>query len=108
MMTHANSDSSERSEPAPIARVGSGVWLGSCRWRIDEVPAFRSYYFVVFGRIGIVVKIAKDGTPWTRHGRKYHLDFEGEFARFALGKYALGILKGSVPNDKISNPHHEH
>lgn len=28
MMTHANSDSAERSEPAPIARVGSVDLLG--------------------------------------------------------------------------------
>jgi len=29
MMTHATSDSAERSEPAPIARVGSVAWFAS-------------------------------------------------------------------------------
>lgn len=83
--------------------VGSGVWFGFCRFRIEEVPAFRAYYLLPWRRLGIVFKVALDGTPWAIKGRKYLVNCERDFWRAALGKYAIGILKRSLPNTEISH-----
>jgi|GEM_PF-6707157 len=94
-------DTDNKTDPVEALRCEAlfGLW----RCRIEEVPEFRSYYIVLFRRVGIIFKVAMDGTPWTRKGREYIVDCEGSFFRAALGKYAIGILKRLLPNHRITN-----
>lgn len=76
-------------------------WFGRF-WRIIDVEADHiAHYRILPSRVGLVLKVATDGTPWTLKGKRYHVAISGASWQFALGKYAVGILwRVPVPNPR--------
>jgi hypothetical protein len=87
--------------------VGSGGWFGF-RWRRENASDHRALYVIVpTCRIGIVAKVATDGTPWRIDGRRYFINASGGFVRIAVWKYAVGIMKRPLPNNEFRGARRE-
>ena len=92
-------------EKLETVSVVSNGWLGGFWQRIDVHPEYIAHYRLLPRRVGLVLKVATDGTPWTRNGKRYHVAISEGWWRFALGKYAVGILwRTPLPNTEVSNP----
>lgn len=74
--------------------ISSGVWLGFLRWQKRRESRWVGVYSIPLPRLGIIIRRATDGTPWTFEGRRYHFRHSDGVTRFALGKYAAAIHWG--------------
>lgn len=70
------------------------------RFRRENASDHRALYVIIpVCRIGIVAKVATDGTPWTFEGSRYFFRHSGGWTRVTIGKYALGVFwRVSSPN----------
>lgn len=73
---------------AVVSTGGFGLFV---RWRHQIEAEADARYWLVFRRIGIVVKRALDGTPWTYKGRRYFARIADHSLRVALGKWVVAF-----------------
>lgn len=94
MMTHAQTDSIERSEQTPPIRVGSGVWLG-VYWCLTRATDGGWWTTKETGRMTYKLALCR---LVSTDGIKCWVIFAGIF-KFYLGKSGQ---KPSSPNDRIT------
>lgn len=70
----------------PPAPTMSSFWQ-----RVEVKPDHVVGYRILPFRMGLVLKVSTDGTPWTLNGKRYLVSFIGDRWRVTLGRYVLAI-----------------